>query len=263
MDMEFKDHFSERATLYAQYRPHYPESLFEWVAGLVQRHDVVWDCATGSGQAAVGLAGKFNKVVATDASEKQIAMAEAHASIEYRVAPANHSGLADQAVDLVTVAQAIHWFDHSSFYTEAARVLKPDGAIAIWGYGDPVIDDPILDRIVHEYNRGTIEKHWKPERDLILAGLRTIPFPFREVQAPVMQLECEWRLDELAGYLRTWSATAAYAAEIGKDPIVPVEAQLALHWGDTASRHRVTWPLYVRAGYLAAATASGNSTNRA
>ena len=247
--MNFKDHFSGRAALYSKYRPHYPESLFTWVALLVPRHDVAWDCATGNGQAAVSLAKVFAKVIATDASEKQISLAEPHPSIEYRVATASDSGIAGQSVDLVTVAQAIHWFDHDGFYREVKRVLKPDGAIAIWGYGDPVVDDPALDEIVHAYNRGTIEEYWRPERDLILAGLRTIPFPFREVEAPTMHLECSWTLSELAGYLRTWSATAAYAAVVGGDPVAAVEARLALTWGD--SKHTVRWPLYFRVGYLA------------
>jgi SAM-dependent methyltransferase len=246
--MNFKDHFSGRAALYSKYRPHYPESLFTWVASLVPRHDVAWDCATGNGQAAVSLAKIFAKVIATDASEKQIALAEPHPSIEYRVATASESGIADQSVDLVTVAQAIHWFDHESFYREVKRVLKPDGAIAIWGYGDPVIDDPALAEIVHAFNRGTIEQYWRPERDLILAGLRTIPFPFREVEAPLMHLECNWTLRELTGYMRTWSATAAYAAVVGGDPVAVVEGQLASIWGK--GRHTVRWPLYFRVGYL-------------
>lgn len=245
--MNFKDHFSDRAALYSKYRPHYPESLFRWVASLVSRHDVAWDCATGNGQAAVSLAKIFAKVIATDASEKQISLAEPHPSIEYRVATASESGIADQSVDLVTVAQAIHWFDHASFYREVKRVLKPDGAIAIWCYGDPVIDDPALDAIVNAYNRGTIEAYWRPERGLILSGLRTIPFPFREVEAPSMHLECNWTLNELAGYLRTWSATAAYAAVVGGDPVADVEARLASIWGD--AKHVVRWPLYFRVGY--------------
>jgi hypothetical protein len=245
--MEFQDHFSARAALYSRYRPTYPESLFVFVAGLARHHDVAWDCATGNGQAATGLARHFNRVIATDASEKQIAMAVPEPSIEYRTATAYESGLPDKSVNLVTVAQAIHWLDHAKFYDEAKRVMQDDAAIAIWGYGDPLIDDPALDAIVRAYNRGTIESYWKPERDLILAELKTIPFPFREVVAPALMLEQQWTLAELAGYLRTWSATAAYAAAIGDDPVVPVEAALARLWG--TGKHRVTWPLYIRAGY--------------
>jgi SAM-dependent methyltransferase len=246
--MEFQDHFSGRAAIYSQFRPTYPDALFDWVSGLVRSHEVVWDCATGSGQAAVGLSKHFDRVIATDASDKQIAMAAPHPSIDYRVATASESGLASESVDMVTVAQAIHWFDRNRFYDEAKRVMRPDAAIVVWTYGDPVLDDPELDAIVHAYNRGTIESYWRPERDLILQGLRTISFPFREVAAPSFVLEREWTLFELAGYMRTWSATSAYAAAHGIDPVAAVEKELRALWGD--GRHLVRWPLHVRAGTL-------------
>lgn len=246
--MDFKDHFSARAQLYSQFRPTYPRELFDWIGGVAHRHALAWDCATGSGQAAVDLAQIFDRVIATDASEKQIGMAEPHPSIEFRVANAYDSGLAAASIDAVTVAQAIHWLDHERFYAEARRVLRSDGVIVVWGYGDPVIDDVRLNRIVHDYNRGTIEQYWRPERNIILAGLQTIPFPFREIAAPAFTMERTWTLAELAGYMRTWSATAAYAEKHGGDPVASVEAELSQHWGSGA--HLVRWPLYVRAGYL-------------
>ncbi|HKY96742.1 MAG TPA: class I SAM-dependent methyltransferase [Gemmatimonadaceae bacterium] len=245
--MEFKDHFSARAALYAQYRPAYPKALFDWIASLVTRHELVWDCATGNGQAAVSLTSHFARVIATDASEKQISMAEPHPSIEYRVATAYDSGLDDRSVDAVTVAQAIHWLEHDRFYREAKRVMRDGAAIVIWGYGDPVIDDTELNNIVHTFNRGTIEKYWRPERDLILAELKTIPFPFREVGAPSFTLEQSWTLAEFAGYLRTWSATAAFVEANGVDPVDSVEGVLRSLWGQ--ARHSVRWPIYIRAGY--------------
>ena len=246
--MEFKDHFSGRARLYSQYRPRYPDELFEWLGSVSPGHVVVWDCATGSGQAAVGLAKIFDRVIATDASEKQIAMAEPHPSIEYRIATAYQSGLPHESVDAVTVAQAIHWFDHDAFYDEARRVLRPHGLIAVWGYGDPVIGDTRLNQIVHDYNRGTVESYWRPERDLILAGLRTIPFPFDEIRSPEFTMTRDWTLEELCGYMRTWSATAAFAEVIGIDPVSEVEIELSKHWGHET--RRVSWPLYVRAGLV-------------
>lgn len=254
--MDFKDHFSGRAALYLQFRPTYPESLFDWIQSVARNHEAVWDCATGSGQAAVGLTRIFRRVVATDASEKQIAMAEPNPAIDYRVANAYESGLPDSSVDAVTVAQAIHWFDHGPFFQEAKRVMRAGAVIVVWGYGDPVIDNPRLDRIVHNYNRGTIESYWRPERNLILDGLRTILFPFDEIPSPVMTMEREWTLPELAGYMRTWSATASYAEKHGGDPVAAVEAELEKNWGP--GTHVVRWPLYIRAGYF-----SGNNTNRA
>jgi SAM-dependent methyltransferase len=175
-------------------------------------------------------------------------MAEPHSSIEYRVATAYENNLPDGSVDAVTAAQAIHWFDHALFYSEAKRTLRTDGVIVVWGYGDPVIDDVRLDRIVHDYNRGTIESYWRPERDLILAGLQTIPFPFREIVAPTFTMERSWTLPELCGYMRTWSATAAFAEKHGGDPVARVEASLAEYWRE--GTHLVRWPLHVRAGYL-------------
>ena len=245
--MEFQDHFSERAVLYSQFRPTYPDALFDWISGLVTRHEIAWDCATGNGQAAIGLARRFDRVIATDASEKQIAMAARNDSIDYRVATASDSGIDSDSIDVVTVAQAIHWLQRDEFYSEARRVMRADGAIAIWCYGDPVIDDPGLDAIVHAYNRGTVEKYWRPERDIILGGLRSISFPFREVSAPEFVLEQSWTLAEFAGYLRTWSATAAYAAAHGGDPVAPVEETLSRIWG--SELHTIRWPLYLRCGY--------------
>jgi SAM-dependent methyltransferase len=247
---QFRDLFSANSAQYAQYRPQYPLALFEWVSELVPRHQLAWDCATGTGQAATHLAAFFDNVVATDASEKQIASASKHPGVEYRIATAYESGLDDHSVDLVTVAQALHWFDHEPFYREAKRVLRAGGALAVWGYGDPVIDSQRLNRIVYDYNRGTIEDYWKPERQLILDGYSTIPFPFREVEPPEMTLECRWTLSELTGYMRTWSATIAYAARHGGDPVAPVEAALAEHWGPADVRHLVRWPLHIRAGYV-------------
>lgn len=247
--MSFKDLFSERAKLYSKYRPEYPEELFEWVSGLVENHDAVWDCATGSGQAAKGLARYFDRVIATDASAEQIGQAEADAKIEYRVADSSSSGLPDRSVDMVTVAQALHWLDLDKFYSEARRVVRPGGAVVIWGYGDPVLETQPLQEILHAFNRGTIEDFWMPERQILLDGYAKVLFPFREIKTPAMNLEREWTLTELAGYLRTWSATANYVKQTGTDPILVVESALAERWGENERRRLVRWPLHIRAGY--------------
>ncbi|MGZ3710078.1 MAG: class I SAM-dependent methyltransferase [Bdellovibrionota bacterium] len=247
--MTFKDLFSERAKLYSKYRPEYPEKLFEWINTLVETHDSAWDCATGSGQAAKGLASYFTRVIATDASEEQLAQAAKDPRIEYRVADASSSGLPDHSVDMVTVAQALHWLDLDSFYAEARRVVKPGGAVVIWGYGDPILETEQLSGILNEFNRGKIEEFWMPERMILLDRYAKVPFPFREVQVPVMNLEREWTLGELSGYLRTWSATANYIKKTGEDPIPAVTAALSEHWGESKRRRLVRWPLHIRAGY--------------
>ena len=247
--MTFRDQFSKQAALYSQCRPGYPPELFDYLASITPGHSVAWDCATGNGQAAVPLARFFRQVIATDASPQQIAHAEPHPSISYRVAPAESSGIAPHSVDLVTVAQALHWFDVDDFYAEAIRVLLPGGAIAVWGYGDPVVDQPELQAIAHEFNRGRMEAYWPPNRDVLLDRYRTLSFPFREIVPPAFELKLRWTLAELAGYFRTWSATARYVDERGADPVLEVEQSLARIWGGAATRHRVSWPMYLRAGY--------------
>ncbi|MFL5640531.1 MAG: class I SAM-dependent methyltransferase [Gemmatimonadaceae bacterium] len=248
--MSFKDHFSARATLYAAYRPAYPEALFDILAALPARLRTALDCATGNGQAAIGLVKRFERVVATDASAEQIDNALPHPRIEYRVARADESGLPRHSVDLVTAAQALHWLHAPPFFAEAERVLADDGAIAIWGYGDPALDFDALDRTLREFNRGLLNDYWPPERKLLLDGYRSIDFPFEEVAVPTLTLEMHWTLAELAGYLRTWSATARYMAEHDADPVIDVEKALAVHWGDSQKPRIVRWPLYLRAGRI-------------
>jgi len=244
----FKDHFSGQAATYAAFRPTYPSRLFAWLADLVTNRTLAWDVGTGSGQAAVGLAGHFARVVATDASAAQLEHATRHPRVEYRVAPAGASGLPDQSVDLVTAAQALHWFDIEGFFGEAQRVLVPGGALAVWCYGDPKLDDPLLDAMLHRFNRGTVEKYWPPERDLVLAEYRPLAFPFREIATPLLALEASWTLSQLAGYLRSWSATVRYAKVIGRDPVAGLEEQLGNVWGPPDRRCLVRWPITIRAG---------------
>ncbi len=248
--MTFKDHFSDRSALYATFRPDYPASLFTLLARLTPSHRVALDCGTGNGQAAIGLADHFERVVATDESTQQLAHAIPNARIEYRLAPADESGLPDASVDLVTAAQALHWFEIAAFFEEATRVLVPDGAIAIWGYGDPTLDTASLHATLHQFNRGTLEPYWLPERQLLLDGYSTVRFPFREIQQHTMLLERRWTLPELAGYLRTWSATSHYAEKHGSDPVADVEDALARDWGDPATPRIIRWPLHLRVGSL-------------
>src|SRR6478752_7460037 len=135
MPTQFHDHFSGVANRYADFRPHYPAALFDYLATLAPRNSVVWDCACGTGQATLDLAARFDKVIGTDASKEQIASALPHANAEYRVATAEQSGLPDKSVALVTVAQAVHWFDFNKFYAEVNRVLVRHGVIALGTYG--------------------------------------------------------------------------------------------------------------------------------
>lgn len=248
--MKFTDHYSKRAALYAAYRPHYPTALFDFVAGLTPHHHVALDCATGNGQAAIGLTDHFDRIIAIDASSEQIRNAVSHPKIEVRVARAEATGLAGHSVNLVTVAQALHWFDTHVFFNEVKRVLSEDGAIAVWGYGDPVLDTAKLDDTLHNFNRGTLEQYWPPERQILLAAYRDVDFPFAEMATPRLDLTMRWNLSQLAGYLRTWSATARYVSKHGVDPVNEVEQALAVDWDDPQARREIRWPLYIRAGRL-------------
>jgi SAM-dependent methyltransferase len=246
----FKDHFSTRAAQYAEYRPQYPAALFDFVANLPRHRRVALDCGAGNGQASVGLAERFDRVVATDPSIAQIENAIPHERIEYRVARAEASGLPSHTIDLVTAAQSLHWFDPAAFFEEAKRVLITDGAIAVWGYGDPVMETPALHQILHDFNRRTLGSYWFAERDILLNGYRDVPFPFEELPTPELHLEVHWTLDEVAGYLRTWSSTMRYIKAHGVDPVTDVVGALAAHWGDRSSARLIRWPLHIRAGRL-------------
>jgi len=248
--MKFKDHFSKRAAEYAAFRPHYPKSLFAYLATLCSQHELALDCGTGNGQAAVEIAEYFTRVIATDPSSAQIERATPQRNIEYRVARAEASGLPAQSVDLVTAAQALHWFDAAAFFAEATRVLKRDGAIAIWGYGDPILDTPRLQDLLHEFNRGKLERYWSAERRYLLDGYSTIDFPFVELTSPQFELRAHWTLNQLLGYLRTWSATAKYVEQHGSDPVSALEPDLAAEWGALDRARVVRWPIYLRAGKL-------------
>lgn len=248
--MPFADHFSALADGYAAYRPAQLAAVLAYAASLAPRREVAWDCGTGSGQAAVGLADAFARVIATDASAAQIAHAVAHPRVAYRVAPAEACGLADGTVDLVTVAQALHWFDLPAFYAEVRRVAAPGAAIAVWAYGDARVDEPAVDRRLHQLAHDTLGPDWPPERRLVDAGYRTIPFPFREATPPPFTLEARWTLAQLLGYARSWSAAARYARRTGHDAVADAAPAFARAWGDPGAERTVVWPVAVRAGYV-------------
>jgi SAM-dependent methyltransferase len=208
---------------------------------------VAWDCATGNGQAAIGLAEHFTRVVATDASSAQIASAIPHERVTYRVAPADASGIESSSVDVVTVAQAIHWFDRDAFYREAKRVLVTRGVIAVWCYGLLEFDDR-TDALVRRFYEKTVGRYWAPDRRLVDEGYRTIDFPFTELLLPPLAIERQITLDQLGGYLRTWSATRKYAEARGEDPVTPFLNDLRQAWGDPTRARRARWPLAIRAG---------------
>jgi ubiquinone/menaquinone biosynthesis C-methylase UbiE len=249
MSHPFADHFSRVARDYATHRPRYPEALFAWLAQLPARRELAWDCAAGNGQASVGLASFFSRVIATDASRAQVTAATPHPRIEYRVAPAETSGLESGSTDLVTVAQALHWIDLQTFYPEVARVLAPGGALAVWTYGLQRVEAGPIDELLQDFYTRVVGPYWAPERKLVETGYRTLPFPFQEVSPPDFAMEVDWTLPELLGYVGTWSATDRFRQVEGSDPVEALGAAIAKHWDDPGRSRRVRWPLSVRAGY--------------
>ncbi len=245
----FKDHFSTLANAYATFRPDYPPELFTWLSSLCAEHALAWDCATGNGQAAKHLAQHFDVVAATDASVDQIAQAIGADNIHFSVATAEHSKLPDQSIDLLVVAQAVHWFNFDAFYAEARRVLKPQGVIALITYAHHRVDDVIDVPSLHYYH-DIIGDYWPPERKWVENLYRDLPFPFQEISAPEFKLEVEWPLAHFVGYQATWSATKQYIALTGHNPIPDLEATLGPLWGAPETLRKIQWPVALRVGQI-------------
>jgi ubiquinone/menaquinone biosynthesis C-methylase UbiE len=242
----FSDHFSKTAAAYASYRPDYPPELVAWIAAQAPACARAWDCATGNGQAARLLAAHFREVVATDASSAQLHEATPLRNVTYAVARAEQSGLPDASCDLVTVAQALHWFDLSRFYAEAKRVLKPRGVLAVWSYSHVHVDAAI-DPVVNDFYGNRVGRFWPPERKHVDAHYRDLPFPFDEIPAQEWEIRETFQRDQFVGYVTTWSAVKQAREQTGRDPLPDFAAALARVWPDQESR-TVAWPVALRVG---------------
>jgi len=245
--LRFEDHFSGHSDRYAQSRPRYPDEIYAYLASIAPGRSLAWDCGTGNGQAALGLAKHFDGVHATDASAEQIKLAYPHERVSYHVEPAEHVSLSDSSVDLVTVAVAIHWFDFDEFYREVKRVLKPDGILAAWTYNSVEIS-PEIDPLIWHYYGDIVGEYW-PERIRYLEErYETLPFPFEEVRPPSFAMEIHWNLIQLAGFLDSWSATQRYKAQKGQHPLERIWDRLAAAWGNENEKRLIRWPLHFRIG---------------
>ncbi|HEX6251187.1 MAG TPA: class I SAM-dependent methyltransferase [Gemmatimonadaceae bacterium] len=251
------DYFARQADRYSRHRPLYPDELFAILAQLCRSHELAWDVGTGSGQAAGGVARHFERVLATDASEEQIAHARPHPNVTYRCAPSHSSGLNDATVDLVTVATALHWFDLDAFYAEVRRVLRPAGVIAVWGYQDTSVT-PAVNEVLMRYRREIVGGDWAFQVRLLTERYRTIPFPFEEITPPGHLVACaDMALDDVIGYLESWSATQRHRERTGRDPIDVIRSDLTAAWGDPQTIRPVQWPLFVRIGRNSAGARAG------
>jgi SAM-dependent methyltransferase len=244
--MNFKDHFSRQAANYAIFRPGYPGEIFAYLGSIATSRQLAWDCGTGNGQAAVRLASVFDRVIATDASERQIANAQPHKQVEYRVAPAEDSSIESETLDLIVVAQALHWFDLNRFYVEARRVLKPDGILAASAYNLLHIE-PAIDEVINGYYHEVVGPFWTPERKLV-ENFADLPFPFHEIDPPKFEMTAQWSLENLVGYLRTWSSTQRFIVARASDPLEQIANDLRNAWGNPHQVRNVVWPLTLRVG---------------
>ncbi len=245
--MPFLDLFSEVSDRYAATRPQYPDTLFARFAELAPSREHAWDCATGNGQAALGLARWFKRVDATDASATQLKHASAHERIRYSVATAEASRLADASVDIVTVAQALHWLDRTRFFAEAKRVLKPNGIIAVFGYTWFYIS-PAIDALVNEHLLEPAAPYWLPNNQLLWDGYRTIEFPFEELTPPQLAIHVRWNLEQVLAYYLTWSGPRAAIRALGNAFVLRAEELLRDAWGNPDELRPVVMPLVVRIG---------------
>jgi SAM-dependent methyltransferase len=244
--MAFEDHFVGVAASYASARPGYPAALFDWLAGLAPRRRLAWDCACGSGQASRELAGRFATVIATDASLAQVARSTPAPGPAVAAAEACAAPIAGATVDLVAVAQALHWFAGEPFWTEVRRVAAPEALLAVWTYALPILGGELEAAMLRFYS-DTVGPYWPPQRRLVMEGYRSIELPFREVSAPRFEMVEHWDLARFLAFLRSWSATARFVRAEGFDPVAMLEDELGRLWGPPGGIRRIVWPLTVRA----------------
>lgn len=240
-----KDNFSVQSAGYAKFRPTYPQELYDFLFSIVSVQHTAWDCATGNGQVARKLAEHFTEVFGTDISQNQLSHAVQKDNITYLLESSDKSSFADQTFDLITVAQAIHWFDFEAFYAEVKRTLKPGGVLAVFGYGVMMIDEEV-DPVIHKLYKSILGTHWDEERKFIDEGYLTIPFPFKELLAPEFFITTYWNFDQLIGYLNTWSAVQHYKKANDSSPLDLVSSELQEAWGD--GQKEVKFPILLRVG---------------
>jgi SAM-dependent methyltransferase len=241
----FKDHFSGQSDAYRKYRPDYPPELFAWLAATTAARRLAVDVATGNGQAAVALAAHFEAVIATEPSAAQLHEARPHPRIAYRQEPAESISVEAGCVDLLTAAQAAHWFDWPRFAAEAKRLLRRGGVLAVWSYGNCRVS-PAIDALVGDFSRDVVGPYWPRERRHVDEGYRDLVLPFPPVEAPPFEMNTRWDAAAMMGYLDTWSAVRRCRARTGRDPLALLAGPLAAAWGEGLRDMR--WPLTLKAG---------------
>jgi hypothetical protein len=243
-----KDNFSRQSSLYAQYRPTYPPALFEYITGFVSNKNTAWDCGTGNGQCAAALSKYFKKVIATDISIQQIENAEMAPNIFYSVHPAEQTGIKAGSIDLVTVAQALHWFDLEQFYKEVIRVANQKALFAAWCYSLLHISEPI-DAAINNFHYYLLGAYWDDERKFVDEEYKTIPFPFEKIDTPSFSIETNWSLNELEGYFNTWSGLQKYISVHHVNPVTDLIHAITPLWGEKEKR-KIIFPIHLLLGVI-------------
>ena len=244
-----KDLFSKQAAAYRQYRPEYPQELYDHILKFVKERDSAWDCGTGNGQVAAVLADYFQEVEATDISQSQLKNAIEKENVFYQLCQAEKTHFDDNAFDLVTVAQAIHWFHFEAFYKEVRRVAKPKAVIAAWGYGLFRVN-PEVDALVDSFYKNVIGPYWDSERRYIDDDYRSLPFPFREIgDKKNFTIHKQWTRADLEGFLNTWSAVQKYIEVNGGNPVGTFLERLQPVWPAEASME-VKFPVFLKLGQV-------------
>lgn len=244
-----KDLFSEHSESYQKVRPSYSKEIIAQILLHVPEREMAWDVGAGSGQFTQWLSPYFTQVLATDISENQLQHAPVLDNVRYAVNNASHSGLIAHVVDLVTVAQAIHWFNFDGFYQEVKRVLKPNGVLAVIGYGLIQIQDDILDTKVRHLYQNSLKGYWDLERRYIDESYQTIPFPFDEVSMVRLELRYVWSVQQLFEYLTTWSAVQHYERKTGHSALTEIADDLKVYQGQSIE---VVFPVLLRLGKMKA-----------
>lgn len=241
-----KDNFSSQSNLYAKFRPTYPQELYDYILTQCSNFSSAWDCGTGNGQVAGVLSNSFEKVFGTDISSQQLENAIKKPNIYFSKQSAESTNFKDNSFDLITVAQAIHWFNFEKFYKEVKRCLKPEGVFAVIGY-ELFSSNQETNLVIEKLYHGLIGSYWDKERYLLEEGYKTIPFPFKEIETPNFSLNLDWSFDELIGYLKTWSAVKHYENDKGVNPVEIIKNELRQAYGE---RGKIHYPILFRLGKL-------------
>lgn len=244
-----KDLFSKQSKLYAKYRPKYPKKIYEAIYNLLIKYEIpfhtAWDCATGNGQVAFELSKKFNQVYASDISSNQIKFARSKDNIFYLVEPAEQSSIDKDSINLITVAQGLHWFSTKKFFKEVKRVSKKPAILAVWCYATCKFNDPYINEIFIKFYKEILKNYWESERKLVETGYATIQFPFIEIQNTQFEYETFFTKKQFLGYVNSWSSVVKFKDIHSFNPVFLLKDFLNPFWKEH-QRKKIVFPLYLK-----------------